>query len=85
MLVEVVREERVQMEGNLEEEEEQGVALLSRLVAGMIRREITEEEVVDNVALLVFAAHDTTSFAIAMTFKMWAQHPCFHSVLLQGM
>lgn len=83
MLVEVVREKKMQMEeGKIEEE--QGGMLLSRLVSGMIRGEITEEEVVDNVVLLVFAAHDTTSFAIAMTFKMLAQHPHCHSVLLKG-
>ncbi|KAG4952997.1 hypothetical protein JHK87_038591 [Glycine soja] len=33
-----------------------------------------EKEVIDNVVLLVFAAHDTT-FAVAMTFKMLAKHP----------
>ncbi|KAK9924078.1 hypothetical protein M0R45_032466 [Rubus argutus] len=82
MLVEVVREKKMQMEeGKIEEE--QGGMLLSRLVSGMIRGEITEEEVVDNVVLLVFAAHDTTSFASAMTFKMLAQHPYCHSVLLK--
>jgi hypothetical protein len=54
--------------------------LLSQLVSG----EISEEEVLDNVVLLVFAAHDTTSFAIAMTFKMLADHPDCHSLLLQG-
>jgi cytochrome P450 len=58
--------------------------LFSQLVSGMIRGEISEEEVVDNVVLLVFAAHDTTSFAIAMTFKMLAEHPDCHSLLLQG-
>ncbi|TQD73561.1 hypothetical protein C1H46_040909 [Malus baccata] len=82
MLIEVVREKRMQMEGNIEAEEEQGGTLLSQLVAGMIQGEITEEEVVDNVVLLVFAAHDTT-FAIAMTFKMLALHPYCHSTLLK--
>ncbi|KAF2290586.1 hypothetical protein GH714_014547 [Hevea brasiliensis] len=47
------------------------------------RGEITEEEVIDNVVLLVFAAHDTTSFAVAMTFKMIAQHPDCHTLLLR--
>lgn len=80
MLAKVVREKRSEMEfGN----EEEGM-LLSQLVAGMIRGDITEEEVIDNVVLLVFAAHDTTSFAIAMTFKMLAQHPDCYSLLLQG-
>ncbi|KAM2417629.1 hypothetical protein EV1_024257 [Malus domestica] len=83
MLIEVVREKRMQMEGKIEAEEEQGGTLLSQLVAGMIQGEITEEEVVDNVVLLVFAAHNTTSFAIAMTFKMLAQHPYCHSILLK--
>ncbi|KAM1165025.1 hypothetical protein ACFX15_023859 [Malus domestica] len=83
MLIEVVREKRMQMEGKIEAEEKQGGTLLSQLVAGMIQREITEEEVVDNVVLLVFAAHNTTSFAIAMTFKMLAQHPYCHSILLK--
>ncbi|KAL6144243.1 hypothetical protein ACLB2K_054938 [Fragaria x ananassa] len=83
MLVKIVREKKMQMEEGKIQEEEQGGMLLSRLVAGMIRGEITEKEVVDNVVLLVFAAHDTTSFAIAMTFKMLAQHPYCHSVLLE--
>lgn len=79
MLVKVVREKRNEMEfGN----EQEGM-LLSQLVAGMIRGDITEAEVTDNVVLLVFAAHDTTSFAIAMTFKMLAQHPDCYSLLLQ--
>ncbi|KAH7533746.1 hypothetical protein FEM48_Zijuj04G0164400 [Ziziphus jujuba var. spinosa] len=82
MLVEVVREMRKQMEEK-QEGGEAGGMLLSRLVAGMIRGEISEEEVVDNVVLLVFAAHDTTSFAIAMTFKMVYQHPNCHGLLLQ--
>ncbi|PON69428.1 Cytochrome P450, E-class, group I [Parasponia andersonii] len=86
MMVEVVREKRNQMESadgvGLQEREEGGM-LLSRLVAGMIRGEISEEEVVDNVVLLVFAAHDTTSFAIAMTFKMLSQHSNCHALLLQ--
>lgn len=64
------------MESGLEGDE--GI-LLSRLVSG----EISEEEVIDNVVLLMFAAHDTASFSIAMTFKMLAEHPYCHS-LLQG-
>ena len=90
MIVEVVREKRREMEGCARlqggggggEEERM---LLSRLVSEMIRGEITEEEVVDNIVLLVFAAHDTTSFAIAMTFKMLAQHPNCQALLHQGM
>ena len=82
MLVKVVREKRKEMEGNLQIEKD-GM-LLSRLVAGMIQGEISEKEVIDNVVLLVFAAHDTTSFAIAMTFKMLAQHPDCYNKLLQG-
>lgn len=84
MLVEVVREMRKEMEEKQGGEEEAGGMLLLRLVAGMIRGEISEEEVVDNVVLLVFAAHDTTSFAIAMTFKMLYQHQNCQSLLLQG-
>ncbi|KAK9285610.1 hypothetical protein L1049_024805 [Liquidambar formosana] len=70
------------MEGRLEGGEEEGM-LMSRLVAGLIRGEISEEEVVDNVVLLIFAAHDTTSFAISMTFRMLADHPNCYSLLLQ--
>ena len=73
MLISAVREKK-EMEGRLEGGEEDGL-LMSRLVSGMIKGEISEEEVVDNMVLLVFAAHDTTSYAIAMTFKMLAQHP----------
>lgn len=83
MLVKVVREKRKEiMEGRLQREEE-GM-LLFKLVSGMIQGEITEKEVIDNVVLLVFAAHDTTSFAVAMTFKMLAQHPDCYAKLLQG-
>lgn len=82
MLVKVVREKRKEIEGSLEREEDE--MLLSRLVNGMIRGDITEKEVIDNVVLLVFAAHDTTSFAIAMTFKMLAQHPHCYAKVLQG-
>ncbi|KAK7276775.1 hypothetical protein RIF29_17921 [Crotalaria pallida] len=81
MLVKVVREKRKEMEENLLREED-GM-LLCRLVHGMIKGEISEKEVIDNVVLLVFAAHDTTSFAVAMTFKMLAQHPDCYSKLLQ--
>ncbi|THG06867.1 taxadiene 5-alpha hydroxylase [Camellia sinensis] len=90
VLVDIVQQKRKEMEESSrrgeeegEEEEEEGSMLLSRLVVGLIRGEITEEEVVDNVVLLVFAAHDTTSFAIAMTFRMLAHHPNCFSLLLQ--
>ncbi|XP_022952282.1 taxadiene 5-alpha hydroxylase isoform X2 [Cucurbita moschata] len=81
MLREVVREKRRRIEE--EPVEEECELLLSRMVRAMIRGEISEVEVVDNVVLLVFAAHDTTSFAIAMTFKMLAQQPNCYSLLLQ--
>ncbi|KAM3222386.1 hypothetical protein T459_20398 [Capsicum annuum] len=77
-LVEVIREKRKEIEIGKSDE-----ALLSRLVKAMIRGEVSEDEVVDNVVLLVFAAHDTTSFAIAMTFRMLAHHPSCYSLLLQ--
>ncbi|XP_004517250.1 taxadiene 5-alpha hydroxylase [Cicer arietinum] len=81
MIVKVVREKRKEMEeGRLEREEDR--MLMSKLVYGMIQGEISEKEIIDNVVLLVFAAHDTTSFAVAMTFKMMAQHPdCYDKVL----
>ncbi|EEF42000.1 cytochrome P450, putative [Ricinus communis] len=82
MLVELVREKRKEMEEGLQRVDD-GV-LLCQLIGGMIRGEIREEEVIDNVVLLVFAAHDTTSFAIAMTFKMLALHPDCYALLLQG-
>lgn len=81
MLVEIIRKKRGEME---EKGGEGGGILLSRLVAAMIRGEISEAEVVDNVVLLVFAAHDTTSFAIAMTFRMLAHHPHCYSTLQKG-
>lgn len=81
MLEKVVNEKRREMEG----EDQKGAGmLLPRLVAALISGDLTEEEVIDNVVLLVFAAHDTTSFAIAMTFKMLAQHPDCYSTILQG-
>ncbi|CAL0307430.1 unnamed protein product [Lupinus luteus] len=81
MLAKVVKEKRKEMEGNLLREND-GM-LLSRLVQGMIQGEIDEKEVIDNVVLFVFAAHDTTSFAVAMIFKMLGQHPHCYSKLLQ--
>lgn len=83
MLREIVRDKKKKMEEGREGEDELG-SLLSQLLGGMIRGEIREEEVIDNVILLVFAAHDTTSFAIAMTFKMIAQHADCHNLLLRG-
>lgn len=83
-MVKVVREKRKEMVSGVEPLQKGGLALLFRLVAAMIQGEITEEEVVDNVVVLVFGAHDTTSFAIAMTFKMLAQHPEWFSRVLQG-
>ncbi|KAI3728630.1 hypothetical protein L6452_17269 [Arctium lappa] len=80
VLVGEVRRKREAMEGGREGED--GM-LLSTLVAALIRGEITEEEVVDNVVLLVFAAHDTTSYAITMTFKMLVNHPDCYSLLLK--
>lgn len=86
ILVEVIREKKKEIEFGRDENEEgkSNEALLSRLVKAMIRGEVSEDEVVDNVVLLVFAAHDTTSFAIAMTFRMLAHHPTCYSLLLQG-
>lgn len=81
MLVEIVRKKRQEKKKRVEEGEEGGI-LLSRLVAGLIRGEI-KEEVVDNVVLLVFAAHDTISFTIAMTFRMLAHHPTCYALLYQ--
>lgn len=85
MLVEIIRRKREEMEEERERggDGEEGI-LLSRLVAALIRGEIGEAEVVDNVVLLVFAAHDTTSFAIAMTFRMLAHHPNCYSILEKG-
>lgn len=84
ILVEVIREKRREIELGEEKEGKLDEALLSRLVKALIRGEVSEEEVVDNVVLLVFAAHDTTSFAIAMTFRMLAHHPTCYSLLIQG-
>ncbi|KAJ0258402.1 Cytochrome P450 [Hirschfeldia incana] len=83
LLVEKVREKRREMEQQEEEAERPNKTLFSRLVQGLINGDITEEEVVDNMVLLVFAAHDTTSYAMAMTFKMLAQHPTCRDTLLQ--
>lgn len=83
MLGDIVRRKKVEMEGRVEGGEDEGI-LLSRLVGGMVRGEISEEEVTDNVVLLIFAAHDTTSFSIAMIFRMLADHPDCYFALLQG-
>jgi cytochrome P450 len=71
-------------EGRFEWQEDDDGTLMSRLVGGMIEGKISEEEVVDNAVLLAFAAHDTTSYAIAMTFRMLAHHPHCYSLLVQG-
>lgn len=84
MLVEIIRQKREEMEKQQEKVEEEEGILLSRLVAAMIRGEISEAEVADNIVLLVFAAHDTTSFAIAMTFRMLAHHPNCYAALQKG-
>ncbi|KAK6142283.1 hypothetical protein DH2020_022631 [Rehmannia glutinosa] len=81
VLVDIIRRKRKEMEKRKEKGGEEEGILLSRLVGALIRGEISEVEVVDNVVLLVFAAHDTTSFAIAMTFRMLANHPNCCSVL----
>ncbi|OIT32297.1 PREDICTED: taxadiene 5-alpha hydroxylase [Nicotiana attenuata] len=83
ILVEVIREKRREIELGEEKEGKLDEALLSQLVKALIRGEVSEEEVADNVVLLVFAAHDTTSFAIAMTFRMLAHHPTCYSLLIQ--
>ncbi|KAG8364772.1 hypothetical protein BUALT_Bualt18G0033500 [Buddleja alternifolia] len=83
MLVDIIRTKRKEIEENEKEKEGEEGTLLSRLIAALIRGEISEVEVVDNVVLLVFAAHDTTSFAISMTFKMLAHHPDCYSTLLK--
>ncbi|XP_071692095.1 taxadiene 5-alpha hydroxylase-like [Rutidosis leptorrhynchoides] len=85
VLIDQVRQKRAEMEissGKLEERDDDNM-LFSKLVAALIRGEITEDEVVDNIVLLVFAAHDTTSYAITMTFKMLANHPDCYALLLK--
>lgn len=83
MIMKVVREKRKEIEeGKMKREKDR--MLMSKLVYGMIQGEITEKEIIDNVVLLVFAAHDTTSFAVAMTFKMLAQHHDCYGKVLQG-
>ncbi|KAL5731989.1 beta-amyrin 28-monooxygenase [Ranunculus cassubicifolius] len=83
MLLNVVRKKRLEIQEKLGFEEEENGVLLSRLIVGMIRGEISEAEVIDNVVLLVFAAHDTTSFAIAMVCRLLAQNPNCYARLLQ--
>ncbi|XP_074320773.1 taxadiene 5-alpha hydroxylase [Silene latifolia] len=81
----VVRKKRKEME-ELDENvrsKDELKSLLSRLVGGLIKGEIREVEVIDNMVLFIFAAHDTTSFAIAMTFKMLAKHSNSYTTLLQ--
>ncbi|KAI7741767.1 hypothetical protein M8C21_000611, partial [Ambrosia artemisiifolia] len=82
VLVDEVRKKKEAMEGGGCRDEDDAM-LLSNLVAALIRGEITEDEVVDNIVLLVFAAHDTTSYAITMTFKMLANHSECYTLLLK--
>ncbi|GKA17314.1 taxadiene 5-alpha hydroxylase [Tanacetum coccineum] len=63
VLISEVRKKRGAMENGRDEDS----MLFSKLVAALIRGEITEDEVVDNIVLMVFAPHDTTSYAITMT------------------
>ncbi|KAL5978716.1 hypothetical protein ACLOJK_029833 [Asimina triloba] len=81
----VVRKRRREMEGEVGGGGGGGEGtLLGRLVMGLIRGEISEEEVTDNVVLLIFAAHDTTALALAMMCRMVAQHPDCHARLKQA-
>ncbi|KAL3508980.1 hypothetical protein ACH5RR_028381 [Cinchona calisaya] len=83
MLINIVRKKREEIEFQQGGGGGGGGMLLFRLVMALIRGEMSEKEVVDNVILLVFAAHDTTSFAITMTFRMLAHHPNCYSQLLK--
>ncbi|KAF5754347.1 putative taxadiene 5-alpha-hydroxylase [Helianthus annuus] len=80
-LVDEVQKKKEAMEAGGRDEDD--AMLLSNLVAALIRGEVTEDEVVDNIVLLVFAAHDTTSYAITMMFKMLANHPDCYTLLLK--
>ncbi|XP_047331929.1 taxadiene 5-alpha hydroxylase [Impatiens glandulifera] len=83
-ILKIVREKKEEM--NSQDESSLGgedQTLIWRLVTALRREEMSEEEVVDNMILLVYAAHDTTSFAIAMTFKMLSLHPHSYAQLLQ--
>ncbi|KAG9439291.1 hypothetical protein H6P81_019456 [Aristolochia fimbriata] len=82
MMESVVRDNKRRMEGGNWNEEDEGV-VMSRLIKGLIDGEIREEEVLDNVVLLVFAAHDTTTSAITMIFRTLGEHPDCYSRLLQ--
>lgn len=92
VLVGIVRERRKKMEearngGGNDEEMMSNIRdgeLMVRLIEGLIAGEIKEEEVVDNLVLMVFAAHDTTAFAIAMMCRMLGHHPDVYSKLLKG-
>ncbi|XP_068655853.1 taxadiene 5-alpha hydroxylase-like [Aristolochia californica] len=83
LLESIVREKKRRMERWDEKEEEEEGIVMSRLIKGMIDGELREEEVVDNVVLLVIAAHDTTTSAITMICRTLAQHPDCYSRLLQ--
>ncbi|CAM8909644.1 unnamed protein product [Rhodiola kirilowii] len=82
MLLGIVRKMRHEMEESKDASQKEE-SLLTKLVSELIHDEITEDEVIDNIILLVFAAHDTTSFAIAMTFRMLAHHPSCYDLLLR--
>uniref|UniRef100_A0A7N0VKV8 Uncharacterized protein n=1 Tax=Kalanchoe fedtschenkoi TaxID=63787 RepID=A0A7N0VKV8_KALFE len=86
MLIGIVRKRKAEMEEAEDAAEGEGEGegmLLTKLVSELIAGSMSEQEVIDNVVLLVFAAHDTTSFAIAMTFKMLALHPSCHNLVLR--
>ncbi|KAK6917966.1 Cytochrome P450 [Dillenia turbinata] len=83
MMLKKVRETKKEIEERVEVESSDKGTLFSRLMDTYMRGEITEDEVVDNMVVLVFGAHDTTSFAIAITFKMLALHPKWYSLVLQ--
>ncbi|KAI6697198.1 hypothetical protein NL676_017317 [Syzygium grande] len=88
MLVRIVRKKKEELEreksgGGGGRNKEGEAVLLPRYLAAMLRGEMSEEEVIDNIVLMVFAAHDTTSFAIAMTFRMLAHHPDCYQLLLK--
>ncbi|XP_068654579.1 taxadiene 5-alpha hydroxylase-like [Aristolochia californica] len=82
LLESIVRDKKKKMERGDEKEDEEGI-VMSRLIKGLIDGELREEEVVDNVVLLVFAAHDTITSAITMICKKLGEHPECYSRLLQ--
>lgn len=85
MVKELIREKRVELE-------QKGASPRQDFITCMLsnRNEnneeaVTEKETVDNVILVMVAAHDTSSVLITFIMRLLANEPAVYAAVLQGM